>query len=458
MMPGDAGRPSVAPPAHSEDARQLVHISMGGFALLLRYIPWWQAALLASVALAFNLVVLPRVGRALYRPDDRSRQFPTGIVLYPVAVLLLILVFPYRLDIAAAAWGVLAAGDGMATIVGRRAGRRRIPWNREKTIAGSVALFLFGGLAAAGLAWWCRPSVIPPPSPWFSLVAPFVAALVAAFVETIPVRLNDNVSVPATAAAVLWALSLVSADLMVAATMAAGQALLPALVVNLIAASLGYRAGTVSLPGAICGAVIGVVVAVAAGWPGWTLLFVTFLAASISSRLGLQRKTLLGIAEERGGRRGAGNAIANTGFAAAAAFMSVATYAHDQALVAFAAALTAGGSDTIASEIGKAWGTRAYLVPTFKAAVPGTSGAMSLEGTMAGLLGASGLAAAALLLGLIPGRAWLPVVVGATLGSVVESLLGATLEGPGILNNDLLNFLNTAVAGIVAVFILSATT
>ncbi len=133
-------------------------MGMGGFALLLRYIPWWQAALLAGAALVFNLVVLPRVGRALYRPDDRSRRIPTGIVLYPVAVLLLILIFPYRLDIAAAAWGVLAVGDGMATIVGRRARGRRIPWNREKTVAGSVALFVFGGLAAAGLAWWCRPS------------------------------------------------------------------------------------------------------------------------------------------------------------------------------------------------------------------------------------------------------------------------------------------------------------
>ena len=55
------------------------------------------------------------------------------------------------------------------------------------------------------------------------------------------------------------------------------------------------------------------------------LLLVTFLAASATSRLGLRRKTLLGIAEERGGRRGAGNAIANTGIAAVAALLAVAT-------------------------------------------------------------------------------------------------------------------------------------
>ena len=53
--------------------------------------------------------------------------------------------------------------------------------------------------------------------------------------------------------------------------------------------------------------------------------------------------------------------------------------------------------------------------------------------------------------GLIPATALLAVVAGATVGSVVESVLGATLEGPGILNNDMLNFLNTAVAAAAAV-------
>lgn len=42
------------------------------------------------------------------------------------------------------------------------------------------------------------------------------------------------------------------------------------------------------------------------------------------------------------------------------------------------------------------------------------------------------------------------VVIGATVGALVESVLGATLEGPGILNNDTLNFVNTAVAAAVA--------
>ena len=50
----------------------------------------------------------------------------------------------------------------------------------------------------------------------------------------------------------------------------------------------------------------------------------------------------------------------------------------------------------------------------------------------------------------MPYAALLPIVVGASVGSVLESWLGATLEGPGILNNDVLNFINTAAGAFAA--------
>jgi uncharacterized protein (TIGR00297 family) len=438
---------------HDELGRQLVHVAMGGFALALRYVPWWQAALLAIAALVFNLLVLPRIAGQLYRPGERVGSAGSGIVLYPISVLLLVLLFPRRLDIVAAAWAILAVGDGMATIAGRRFGGRAIPWNREKSFAGTTAFVLCGGVAGVLLAWWCRPNVTPTPEAWFSIAAPFLAALVAALVETIPIKLDDNLSVPGAAAALLWALSLVREDLVGPAIVAGGHSILIATAANVAVAWLGYWAGTVTPAGGVTGATIGIAIAVTTGWPGWALLLATFLTASISSRLGLRRKTLLGIAEERGGRRGPGNAIANTGLATVAALLSVLTYSRDTALLAFVTALAAGGSDTIASEIGKAWGRRTWLVPRFRRVAPGTSGAMSLEGTVAGVAGAGVLAAVAISVGLVPQSALVAVVAGAAIGSLAESLLGATLEGPGILNNDMLNFINTAIAATAAILV-----
>ena len=111
---------------------------------------------LAGGAVAFNLYALPRLAGALYRPGEVRRRFLSGIVMYPVAVLLLIVLFPDRRDIVAAAWGVLAFGDGMATLVGRHLASARIPWNREKSVAGSCAFVIFGGAAGSFLCWWCR--------------------------------------------------------------------------------------------------------------------------------------------------------------------------------------------------------------------------------------------------------------------------------------------------------------
>ena len=444
-----ADRVAPNPGSYSETSRQLVHMAMGGFALLLRWIPWWQAVALAVGAIVFNLAVLPRVGGRIYRPGDRERGVH-GIVYYPLAVLLLLLAFPRRLDIVAAAWGILAIGDGIATLVGRAIGGPRWPWNRDKTVSGSAAFAIFGAAAGVGLAWWCRPAIVPPVSPLFSIVAPIVAAVAAALVETIPVRLDDNLSVAATAGTVLYLVSLASLGRVPAAGALAEARLPAALAVNLLVAWTGHRARTVSISGAVAGAVIGITIFVSVGWQGWTLLLITFIAASIASRLGLKRKVLLGIAEERGGRRGAGNAIANCSVAAIAAIVALSAPYTSAALLALAAALTAGCSDTVASEIGKAWGRSTFLVTTFSRVKPGTPGAMSLEGTAAGLLAAFALAAVAVAFGLIPASATLAVVAGAMAGALVESALAATLEGPGILNNDMLNFITTAIAAVVA--------
>jgi uncharacterized protein (TIGR00297 family) len=447
---------SVGQGSYSESARQAVHMSMGAFALLLRWLTWWQAIALAASALVFNLFLLPRLRVNLYRPGDRERDVH-GIIWYPLAVLLLLVTFPRRPDIAAAAWGILAIGDGLATLAGRAIGGPRWPWNHEKTLSGSAAFAIGGAAAGVGLAWWCRPAVAVPPALAFTIAAPIAAAVAAALVETIPVRLDDNLSVAATAGAVMWLASLVAlAQLPEGWALAAGR-LPSALALNILVAWAGHRAHTVSWAGAITGAMIGVMVFAGLGWQGWILLLLTFIAASVASRLGLKRKLLLGIAEERGGRRGPGNAIANTGVAAIAAVLALVVAPDDGARLAFVAALVAGGSDTIASEIGKAWGRRTWSITSLAHVPPGTSGAMSLEGTAAGVAGAVGLGLAAVALGLAP-LVWMAaIVIGATAGSLLESWLGATLEAPGILNNDMLNFINTAASAVVAIVIVAWT-
>lgn len=431
-----------------EVRRQLVHILVGTGALLLPWLTWWQAALIAAAGLLFNVLVLPRLAPSVFRPGDLDAPIRSGIIIYPLAVLALLISFPRQIEIAAAAWGVLAAGDGMATLVGAHVRTAPLPWNRAKSAGGLAAFVLFGWIAGSGLAAWTASEQT---ALWWIVVAPGIAALLAGFVETAPIRLNDNISVPATAALVLWSLSLVHEDLLRASTPVWTTRLVPALVLNAGVASAGYFARTVTIPGAVTGAVIGVAVYLGTGWTGWVLLFASFLAAALATFAGFRRKAFAGIAEERGGRRGPGNAIANTGMAAWAALLCLGVGQPSLARLAMVAALVTSASDSVASEIGKAWGKTTWLLVGFRRVRPGTSGAVSMEGTVAGVAAAVLLAVVAVALGLMPATWIAPVVVAATVAGLVEGALGATLEARGTLNNDALNLINSVLGAGIAV-------
>jgi uncharacterized protein (TIGR00297 family) len=287
------------------------------------------------------------------------------------------------------------------------------------------------------------------------VAAGVIAAIAAAFVETLPIRLNDNLSVPAIAAFVLWSSTLF--DPQVAHARSAGLAMetAAALLVNGASAGAGLWAGTVTAAGALAGVIIGAVIVIGGGWSAWAVLMATFIAASVCTRLGRARKMAAGIEEARGGRRGPGNAIANTGLAAWASVLAIGMPDPTLALLACVAALSTAGSDTVASEIGKAYGRTTVHLTNLRRVAPGTTGAVSLEGTAAGIASAAGLAALGAWWGVIAWAAVPVVAIAATVASLIEGVLGATLEARGILNNDTLNFVNSAIGAGLAVLIWS---
>ncbi len=435
--------------------RKLVHLSLGLSALALPFLTWWQGVTLAGLAVVACALMLPGMPAARLAPGN-DRRLPSAVMFYALGVLLLLVTFPARLDLVAIGWGILAGGDGAATFAGRAWGGPRWAWNNDKTLAGSAAFVLAGATMGFLLAWGVRSSIVTaggPPSLVFLAAAALGAALLAAIIETLPIRLDDNLSVSAAAALVLWCAALVSPETSAAAWPILIRTAPIGVLLNTLVAVAVWRAGGVSASGAIAGAILGALIYAGAGWRGWVMLVVGFGAAWSTSKIGLARKRVLGIEEAREGRRGAENAIANCGLAAVAALAALFSSYHDAALLALTAALTAGASDTVASEIGKAWGGRTVLVTTLASVKPGTPGAMSLEGTAAGLAAAFVMGLIACLVGLLPFSALWIVVVAATAGALVESALAATLERHHILDNNLLNFLNTLVAAVCAVWL-----
>jgi uncharacterized protein (TIGR00297 family) len=134
--------------------------------------------------------------------------------------------------------------------------------------------------------------------------------------------------------------------------------------------------------------------------------------------------------------------------AAAAAAAST----HRAALAAaFVAAFASKLADTTSSEVGKAYGKTTYLVTSLARVPRGTEGAVSLEGSAAGLAAAAVFAGLAAASGLVTPSAAAAAATAATVANLFESVLGATLQGRvGWLTNDAVNVIQTCVAAVVA--------
>jgi uncharacterized protein (TIGR00297 family) len=372
-------------------------------------------------------------------------------------VLGLILVFHDRLWMAAAGWGILAVGDGMAGLVGQAAGGPRLPWNASKGWAGVVAFVLFGTAAAALLAaWTLRLPLAAAAAHWPRTIGVALAlALVCALVESLPTTLDDNVTVPLATALALPLLAGAQPELLWSDPGFAGR-LLIGLGTNAAIALAAFVARSIDALGALSAVVIGSAITAGLGLSGLSLMIAFFVLGSAATKLGYRTKAARGIAQEKGGARGWQNAWANGGVPAALAVLAgmAPPGPRDVLAIAYAASVATAAADTCASEIGKAYGRRTFLITTLRPVPPGTEGAVSLEGTLGGLVGALLVGAVGVVTGLFGWPSALLVAAAGLVGSLAESVLGTVAERRGFMGNDLLNAANTVIGALAAVAML----
>lgn len=180
--------------------RRLLHMVPGVLPVLLWMIPHadpWGPPLYTIVICLFGGIMTYAItrGEKFARPGETGWHW--SVVGYCLPILVMLLAFPGRSELGLMTLGVMAFGDGSAALGGKLFGGRRLPWNRGKTWVG-LFCFLVAGTLVGAFNYWVEARPVVSYLVALGIAAP--AALLGAFVESLPIRSHDNFRVGITAA------------------------------------------------------------------------------------------------------------------------------------------------------------------------------------------------------------------------------------------------------------------
>ncbi|KAG9138871.1 hypothetical protein Leryth_007496 [Lithospermum erythrorhizon] len=191
-------------------SRKLVHILSG----LLFMISWpiystsTEARYIASIVPFINCLRLiiygfsmaideGRLTKSLTR-EGKPEELLKGPFYYVLVLIVSALVFWRESPVGVISVAMMCAGDGIADIVGRRFGSLKLPYNQEKSFAGSISMFAFGFLVSVGMLYYFAAFGFIDLSWDRTIKRVALIALLATLVESLPTSslVDDNISVP----------------------------------------------------------------------------------------------------------------------------------------------------------------------------------------------------------------------------------------------------------------------
>jgi len=194
----------------SDLSRKIIHMGTGPIFVLCWLIfqntpsaRYLAAIVPLAITAQFFLVGTGVIGdeaavKAMSRNGDR-REILKGPLYYGIVFVVLTALFWYASPVGIIALMLMCGGDGLADIVGRRYGKRKIRWNPHKSYVGSLGMFAGGWIfAVIILGIYITAGIFP--QPLFSLLpAVTIIALLATLVETLPFKDIDNITITFTA-------------------------------------------------------------------------------------------------------------------------------------------------------------------------------------------------------------------------------------------------------------------
>jgi len=181
----------------NEIKRQTIHVLFYFLAFGFKFLSRWQVVGILLLMLFCTIFLIPKSKIRFHLYRRLEQKYSQGAIAYFLVLLVIVLVFP--VTAAAVALAILALGDGMATLIGKSFKTKELPWNQNKSFGGLVAFLVFGLIGAVSVLCWMDPSL----SISQALFIGIKTVVVAAIVESLPWKINDNISVPLVSAIVL---------------------------------------------------------------------------------------------------------------------------------------------------------------------------------------------------------------------------------------------------------------
>jgi len=442
--------------------RKIVHILVGfEWAILYHYMGVSVHFLLVCIAFLLILALSHRNNLMPMISSDGDNA--PGTVYYALAMTIMATItLPVPDMILPFGIGVLCTsiGDGLAGIAGQCIrGKINPKIYGKKTLFGGIVnllacfsvTFFFSEYFSLGLSLW-------------QCVA--IAAL-AFELELFTTRGLDNVTI--TLGTSFLAFSFINFS-------GVENYLLPILTTPLIIA-FAYSKKALTIGGIIVAIFLDILISMPLGNFGFATLLAFFVGGIVLGEIKKERHKTEQNIEKRGECRDAVQVFAN-GFVAAVCAVLYFIFDNHVFVIAFVASLAEALADTTASSIGS------FVKNTFdpfrmKKCQQGISGGMSIIGTIASLIASTFIAIIALIFGKISFTDSLIITAAGFLGGVFDSLLGSLLQikykctvcdsivereehcgaqtvkysGIRFIDNDVVNFLSTLFAAIIAVFI-----
>ncbi len=226
--------------------------------------------------------------------------------------------------------------------------------------------------------------------------------------------------------------------------------------INFLLIFFAQRLPFLTKKGWIHAGVLGTLLLGSIGWNGWVAVCIYLLFGTLVTKIGYKNKASRGIAEARGGKRGPENVWGSAATGCSLALFSCIWPDYlNLFMIGFASSFTAKLSDTFSSEIGKRFGKKTFLITTLKLVPPGTEGALSIEGSVAGLLGSLIMTVVMLNLSIVSGLSVAFIVfLSGYLATILESYIGALVQNQiEWMTNELVNSIQTSLAAIISIFL-----